>query len=114
MSIITHHRTIKKKPVNVRDDTYVDFKKEINDKVPKFKVGDDVRISKYKNIFAKGYTSNWSEEVFVISKIKNTVPWTYVINDLNGEKIIGTFYKKELEETNQKEFRIEKVIKRNI
>ena len=114
MSIITHHRTIKMKPVNVRDDTYVDFKKEINDKVPKFKVGDDVRISKYKNIFAKGYTSNWSEEVFVISKIKNTVPWTYVINDLNGEKIIGTFYKKELEETNQKEFRIEKVIKRNI
>ena len=55
---------------------------------------------------------NWSEEVFVISKIKNTVPWTYVINDLNGEEIIGTFYERELQRTNQKEFRIEKVIKR--
>ena len=55
---------------------------------------------------------NWSEEVFIISKIKNTVPWTYVINDLNGEEIIGTFYEKELQKTNQKEFRIEKVIKR--
>ena len=65
-----------------------------------------------KNIFAKGYTPNWSEEVFVIKKVKNTVPWTYVINDLNGEEIIGTFYEKELQKTNQKEFRIEKVIKR--
>ena len=74
------------------------------------KVGDHVRISKYKNIFAKGYTPNWSE-VFVVSKIKNTVPWTYVINDLNGEKIIGSFYKKELQKTNQKEFTIEKDIK---
>ena len=61
------------------------------------------------NIFAKGYMPNWSEEVFVVSKIKNTVPWTYVINDLNGEEIIGTFYEKELQKTNQKEFRIEKV-----
>ena len=56
-----------------------------------------VRISKYKNIFAKGYTSNWSEEVFVIKKIKNTVPWTYVMDNLNGEEITGTFYKKELQ-----------------
>ena len=55
---------------------------------------------------------NWSEEVFIVSKIKNTVAWTYVINDLNGEEIIGTFYEKELQKTNQKEFRIEKVIKR--
>ena len=78
-------------------------------KDPKFKAGDQVRISKYKKIFAKGYTPNWSEEVFVVSKIKNTVPWTYVINDLNGEEIIGTFYEKELQKTNQKEFRIEKV-----
>ena len=107
----TYHRTIKMKPVDVKDNTYIDFKKEVNDKDPKFKVGDHVRISKYKNIFAKGYTPNWSEEVFVISKIKNTVPWTYVINDLNGEEIIGTFYEKELQKTNQKEFRIEKVIK---
>ena len=55
---------------------------------------------------------NWSEEVFIISKIKNTVPWTYIINDLNGEEIIGTFYEKELHKTNQKEVRIEKVLKK--
>ena len=90
----TYHRTIKMKPVDVKDNTYIDFKKEVNDKDPKFKVGDHVRISKYKNIFAKGYTPNWSEEVFVIEKVKNTVPWTYVINDLNGDEIIGTFYEK--------------------
>ena len=98
------------KPVDVKDDTYIDFKKEINGKDPKLKVGDHVRISKYKNIFAKGYTPNWSEEVFVVTKIKNTVPWTYVINDLNGKEIIGTFYEKELKKTNQQEFKIEKVI----
>ena len=91
---------------------YIDFNKKVNDKHPKFKVGDHVRSSKYKNIFAKGYTPNWSSEVFVVSKIKNTVPWTYIINDLNGEEIIGTFYEKELQKTNQKEFRIEKVIRR--
>ena len=108
----TYHRTIKMKPVNVKDNTYIDFEKEVNDKDPKFKVGDYVRISKYKNVFAKGYTPNWSEEVFAISKIKNTVPWTYVINNLNDEEIIGSFYEKELQKTNQKEFRIEKVIKR--
>ena len=76
------------------------------------KAGDRVRISKYKNIFAKGYTQNWSEEVSIISKIKNTVPWTYVISDLNGEKIDWTFYEKELQKTNQKEFKIQRVIKR--
>ena len=83
-----------------------------NDKYPKFKVGDHVRISKYKNIFAKGYTPNCSEEVFVTKKVKNKVPWTYVINDLNGNEIIWTFYGKELQKTNQQEFWIEKVIKR--
>ena len=108
----TYHRTIKMKPINVTDNTYVDFTKEVNDKDPKFKVGDQGRISKYKNIFAKGYTPNWSEEVFVVNEIKNTVPWTYVINDLNVEEITGTFYEKELQKTNQKEFRIEKVINR--
>ena len=100
------------KPVDTKDNTSIDFKKEVNDKDPKFKVGDHVRISKYKNIFAKGYTPNWSEEVFIVSKIKNTVPWAYVINDLNGEEITGTFYGKELQKTNQNEFRIEKVIRR--
>ena len=86
--------------------------KENNDKDPKFKIGDQVRISKYKNIFVKGYTPSWSEEVFVIKKVKNTVPYLYVINYLNGDEIIGTFYEKELQKTNQKEFRIEKVIKK--
>ena len=108
----TYHTSIKIKPVDVKDNTYISFKKEANDKNPKFKVGDDVRISKYKNIFAKGYMRNWSEEIFVISKIKNTVPWAYVINDLNGEEIIGTFYENELQGTSQKEFRIEKVLKK--
>ena len=108
----TYHRAIKMKPVDVKDNTYIDFKKEVNDKDPKFKVGDHVRISKYKNILAKRYTPNWSEDVFVITKIKNTVSWTYVFNDLNGEEITGTFYEKKLQKTNQKEFRIEKVIKR--
>ena len=64
----TYHRTIKMKPVNVKDNIYIDFEKEVNDKDPKFKFGDNIRISKYKNIFAKGYTPNWSEEVFVIKK----------------------------------------------
>ena len=60
----THHRTIKMKPVDVKDDKYIDFEIEVNDKDPKFKIGDHVKISRYKNIFAKGYTSNWSEESF--------------------------------------------------
>ena len=96
------------KPGDVKGYTYIDFKKEVNDEDPKFKVSDHVGISKYKNIFAKGSTPNWSEEVFVIKKVKNTIPWTYVINDLNGEEIIGTFYEKELQKTNQQEFKIEK------
>ena len=108
----TYHTAIKMKPIDVKDNTYINTDKEINNKDPKFKVGDRVRISKYKNIFAKGYMPNWSEEVFVIKKVKNTIPWTYVINDLNGEVIIGTFYEKELQKTSQEEFRIEKVIRR--
>ena len=90
----TYHRTIKMKPIDVKDNTYINIDKEVNDKDPKFKVGDHVKISKYKHIFAKGYTPNWSEEIFVIKEITNTVPRTYVINDLNGEEIIGTFYEK--------------------
>ena len=93
----TYHTTIKMKPVDVKDNTYIDFKKEVNDKNPKFKVGDHVRISKFKNIFAKGYMPNWSEEIFVIKKVKNTVSWTYIINYLNGEDIICTIYEKELQ-----------------
>ena len=98
----TYPRIIKMKPVDVMDNIYVDFKKEVNDKDPKFKIGDYVRISKYKNIFAKGYMPSWSEEVFVTKKVENTVPRTYVINDLNCEEITGIFYEKELQKTNQK------------
>ena len=100
------------KPIinDVTNDSYAEYNKYFNKKGPKFKVGDHVRISKYKKIFAKGYVPNWSEEVFIVNKIKNTVPWTYTISDLNGEQIIGSFYEKELQKTNQKEFRIEKVL----
>ena len=91
----TVHRTIKMKPIDVTDDSYAEYNENPNKKDPKFKVGDNVRISKYKNIFAKGYTPNWSEEVFIINKIKNTVPWTYAISDLNGEEITGSFHEKE-------------------
>ena len=81
----TVHRTIKMKPTDVTSDSYAEYNEDSDVTKPKFKVGDHVRISKYKNIFAKGYTQNWSEEVFVVSKIKDTVPWTYVISDLKGE-----------------------------
>ena len=107
-----YHSRIKMKPVDVKSNTYVDSNKEINDQHHKFIIGDTVRISKYKNISAEGYTPNWSEEVFVIKKVKNTVLWTYVINDLNGGEIAGIVYENELQKSNQKEFRIEKVIKR--
>ena len=99
------------KLIGVRDKTNINTDKEANNKDPKFKIGDHVRISKYKNIFAKGYTPNWSEKDFVIKKVENTVSLIYVINDLNGEEIIETFDKKELQKKNQEEFRIETVIK---
>ena len=70
----TVHRTIKMKPIDVTSDSYAEYNEDSNVTKPKFKVGDHVRISKYKNIFAKGYTRNWSEEVFVVSKIENTIP----------------------------------------
>ena len=90
----TYHRTIKMKPFDVKPNTFIESSKEINYEDPKFKIGDIVRISKYKNIFAKGYVSNWPEKFFVIKKVKNTVPWTYVIGDFTGEKTVGTFYEK--------------------
>ena len=71
-----YNRTIKMKPIDVKDNTYINIDKEVNDKDAKFKIGDHVRISNNKSIFAKGYTPNWSEETFVIKEIKNTVPWT--------------------------------------
>ena len=91
----TAHRSIKMKPIEVISDSYGEYNEDSNKNDPKFNVGDSVRISKCKNIFAEGCTQNWSEEVFIISKIKNTVPWTYVISDLNGEPIAGSFYEKE-------------------
>ena len=100
------------KAVDVESNTYVESSKEINEKNPKFKTGDNVRISKYKNMFAKGYTPNQSGEVFVIKNVKDTVPWTYVINYLKGEGFLGRFYEKELQQTDQKEFRIENIMKR--
>ena len=83
-----------------------------NNKDPKSQVGDHVTVSKYKNVFAKGYTPNWSEEAFAFKKVKNTMSWTYVINDLNSKEIFGTLYEKELQKTNQQEFSMKKVIKR--
>ena len=109
----TVHRTMKIKPIKFTDNYYAEHNEDLsNKKNPRLKVGDNGRISKYKNIFAKGYTPNWSEEVFIINKIKNTVPSTYAISDLNGEEITGSFYEKELQKTSQKEFRIEKELKR--
>ena len=90
------HRTIKTKPIDVTDDSYAEYNENLNNKYPKFNVGDNIRISKYKNIFAKECTLNWSEKVFISSKIKSTVPWTYVIYDLNGEESSGSFYEEEL------------------
>ena len=100
------------KPVNVKSRTYIDFDKKTNKRDPKFKVDDPERLSKYKNIFATGYVPNWSKEVFVITKVKNNLPWTYVISNLKGKEIFETFYEKELQSTNQIQFRKEKVIKR--
>ena len=108
----TFHRTIKMKLIDVTNDSYAEYNENFSKKDLKFKVSDHVRISKYKNIFAKGCTPNWSEEVFAVNNIKNTVPWIYVANDLNGEKITGSFYEKKLQKSNQKQFRIEKVLKR--
>ena len=83
------HRTIKMKPIDVTSDCYAEYNEDSNEKDPRFKVVDHIKISKY--------THNWSEEVFVVSKLKNTVPWTYVISSLNGEPITGTFYENELQ-----------------
>ena len=86
--------------------------KKCNDKYSKFTVGDHVKVSKYKNVFAKGYIPNWSEKVFAIKKVNSTVSWTFIINDCNGDEVVGMFYKKELQKTNQKEFRIKNIIKK--
>ena len=88
----TYHSTIKMKPVDIKPSTYIDSCKEINDENPKFKTGDIFRISKHKNIFAKGYVRL---EIFVIKRVKNTVTLTYVISDLKGKEIVGGFHEKD-------------------
>ena len=101
------------KPVDINPSTYIDFNKENNKKGSKFKVSDHVRISKHKNIFVKGYVPDWFEEVFLLKKLR-TLCCRYVISNRNGEEIAETFYKNELQKTSQKEFRVEKVIKKAI
>ena len=103
---------IKMKPIDVTSDSYAEYNEDFNKKDPRYKVGDHARISKYKNIFPKWYTPNLLEDVFVVSKIKNRVPWTCALSDLSGEEITGSFYEKELQKTSQEKFRIEKVLKR--
>ena len=95
----TKHSTIKMKPKDVKDDNKRVYIDEHNKKVSRFNVGDRVRISKFKKIFVKGYTPNWSKEIFIINKINDTVPYTYNLKDLNDEKIIGSFYDRELQKT---------------
>ena len=97
------------KPVDVKDNTYIEFGQKSKDKL-KFQVSDHIRISKYKNIFAKGYTPNLSGEVSVIEKVKISVPWIYIISDLNGEELVSTFYEKELQKTSQEELKTKKVL----
>ena len=99
------------KPVTVKSNTCIDSGKEINDEDHKFEIGDIVRISKYKDIFANHYVPNWSEEVFVIKKVK-FIKKTSVISGLKGKEVVRTFYITELRKTNQKDFRVEKVTKR--
>ena len=95
----TKHNTIKMKPKDVKNDNNRAYIDEHNKKSVRYNVGDRVRISKFKNIFAKGYTPNWSREIFNINKINDTVPYTYNLTDLNDEEIIGSFYDRELQKT---------------
>ena len=92
----TKHNTIKMKPKNVNDDNKKVYIDDCNKKSARFNVNDRVRISKFKNIFAKGYTPNWSREIFIVDKINDTVPYTYNLKDLNGEEILGSFCDREL------------------
>ena len=113
----TKHNTIKLKPKDVKNDTVelsslerttkssaiarnnIAYTNKHNEKSARYNVGDRVRISKFKNIFAKGYTPNWSREIFIVNKISDTVPYTYNLKDLDDEEIIGSFYDRGLEKT---------------
>ena len=94
----TKHSTIKMKPADVKNNkrVYID---EHNEKDSRFNVGDRVRIFKFRNIFAKGCTPNWSKGIFIVDKIIDTVPYTYNLKDLNDEEIIGSIYDRELQKT---------------
>ena len=107
----TYHKTIKMKPIYVKSDSFAKYNEESIEKDPKFKVGDHVRISKYKNIFAKRYAPNWSEKKFVVKKTKNTVPWIYVISDLNGEQLWEVFMKKNCKRLMKKNLELKKILK---
>ena len=106
------YSTIKMKPIDVKSSTYIDSSKEINNKDHKFKIGDIVWISKYENIFSKVYTPNWSEKGFVIKKVKSMCRGHMLLMILMEKKLLETFTKKNCKKANQKEFRMEKVIKR--
>ena len=118
----TYHRSIKctpsdaRKPANyqhVFDALYAGKNRKIREKTnPKFKIGDKVRIAKKKKTFEKGYTTNWTEEIFTVVKVQPTIPVTYKIEDTNGEEVQGTFYEPELQKTKQETYRIEKILRR--
>ena len=95
----TKHNTIKMKPEDVKDGNKRIYIDENNKKDSRFKIDDRVKISKFKNIFANGYTPNWSREIFIANKINDTVPYTCNLKDLNEEEIIGSFYDRELQKT---------------
>ena len=107
----TYLSTIKMKPANVKNNKYINFNKKNNKEGPKLKVGEHLRISKCKNILLKSTLQIGLKKFLLLKNVKNTVPWTHVINDFNSEEIVETFYEKELLKTNQEEFRIEKIIK---
>ena len=98
----TYHTTIKMMLTNVKFSIYIDFGRVNNEKDSEFKVDDHVRISKYENIFSKGYAQNWCEGDFAIKKVKNTVPWINILDNLNGQEIVGTLCEKRL----QKQIRV--------
>ena len=103
----TYHSTIKIKPIDVKPNTYINSSKEINGKDSKFKIGDIVRISKYRNIFAKGYNPSWSD-VFLIKKVKKIVSWAFVINDLNEKKLLELFAKQNCKEQIKRSLKLNK------
>ena len=103
-----YHNTIKIKPVDVKSNTYINSSKEINNKDPKFEIGDIVRISKYKNVSEKCSTPNWSENVFVIKKTENSLPWIYVIKYLMEKKLLERFTKTNLKKQIKKNLELKK------